>query len=314
MQLRHAIPKFLHGYFSTCNLSSKTRKAYQGDLKQFAQAMPARVRISAIRADALESWAAELQKRSYAAASIRRKFATLRVFFNYWVRKELLERSPLWLLRLDLARERKLPRILSAAEVRKLLKRARHEVGDSTEGPPGTIDPSFLALRNLAMLEVLFATGIRVGELAAIRLLDLSNRGATLLIRGKGARQRLALLSDRRSRQTLAEYTQRRQRLAVDTDALFLNVFEGPLSAQGIANVVTQLAERANLPQRVTPHMLRHSIATMLLQSGANLRIVQEFLGHASITTTQRYTHVSKDLLGKTLRRHHPNHRGLAEI
>lgn len=314
MRLNTAIEHFLSGYFSTCQRSDKTVRAYTTDLRQFREAFPARTTLASLRVEALERWAVTLRERGYASASIRRKFATLRVFLNYWVRRGRLERSPLWLLRLDLAKEKVLPRVLSTEDTRALLRRAKHELGRYPRRPTGRVDATFLALRNLAMVELLFATGIRVGELAALRVADFQRLDRSFLVRGKGARQRLALLADDRSQRILDLYADHRQSLPADHNALFVNHFGRPISTQGVANVVARLARNAGIERRVTPHMLRHTIATLLLRSGADIRVVQEFLGHASITTTQRYTHVTKRHLDVTLRRHHPNRRGLARL
>ncbi len=255
----------------------------------------------------LESWAAELKADDYASASIRRKFATLKVFFNYWVRRGVLDRSPVWKIRLDLAPEKMLTRVLSVEETRKLLRQAKKELGRFPRKLSTTADSTFLALRNLAIVELLFATGIRIGELAALRLKDFRPEERALTINGKGARQRLAVLPDSQSYRAVATYVEHRRRIAADSNALFLNSFQRPLSTQGAANIVSRLADEAGIRQRVTPHMLRHTVATLLLRNGADIRVVQEFLGHAAISTTQRYTHVSKDHLFSELQEHHPN-------
>jgi len=311
VQLKKAIDLFLEGYFSTCRRSEKTIQAYTIDLEQFETFLGARSRLERIEPEDLEGWAAELKEAGYASASIRRKFATLKVFFNYWVRKRRLERSPVWQIRLDLAPERVLPPVLTADEVRRLLRQAKRELGPFPRRLSTAADATFLALRNLAIVELLFTTGIRVGEMVALRRGDFRPEERAFTIRGKGSRQRLAILPDPRSLRALTTYADHRRHLAGDHDAFFLNVFERPLSTQGAANVVHRLAAAAGIPRRVTPHMLRHTVATLLLRNGADLRVVQEFLGHAAISTTQRYTHVTKEHLASKLVDHHPNLHGL---
>lgn len=318
MRLSEAVAEFHRGYFSTHRRSPRTQKAYAIDLEQFLAWLGDDRSLPGLTPDDLERWAAELKRRDYASSSIRRKFATLRVFLSYWVRKGVLERSPLWMIRLDLAPQRTLTRVLTVEEMRRLLAAAHRQVAGFEEaGGNGSrparrtrLDPSdkaFLAVRNVALIEVLFATGIRVGELVALRLCDYRDSESSLLIHGKGSRQRLAFLPDPRSRRAFRRYRSLRTRLSCDHQKLFVNTRGGELSAQGVAAVLTRLTHEAGLTRRITPHMLRHTVATFLLRNGANLRVVQEFLGHSSITTTERYTQVCREDLESALRTHHPN-------
>ena len=213
----------------------------------------------------------------------------------------------MWKIRLDLAPEKVLTRVLTLEETRKLLRQAKRELGRLPSKPSRTTNSKFLALRNLAMVELLFATGIRIGELTSLRTLDFRYDEKTFTICGKGAKQRLAILPDKHSLQTINSYFVHRVLIATDHDVLFINSLKGPLSTQGAANIISRLAHAAGIKQRVTPHMLRHTVATLLLRSGADIRVVQEFLGHATISTTQRYTHVSTEHLVYELQEHHPN-------
>lgn len=311
MQLKKAIDQFLEGYFSTCQRSEKTIQAYTIDLRQFREFLGGRPRLEKIGPDELERWAAELKEAGYASASIRRKFAALKVFFSFWVRRDVLTRSPLWRIRLDLAPEKVLTRVLSIQETKKLLQQAKKELGPLPRSASCTVDSTFLALRNLALVELLFTTGIRIGELTALRIFDFIPEEMIFTIKGKGARQRLAILPDIQSSRTLIAYVNRRLVIPTDHEYLFINSLERPLTSQGAASVVTRLAATAGITRRVTPHMLRHTVATLLLRNGADIRIVQEFLGHSAISTTQRYTHVSKEHLATELREYHPNIIGL---
>jgi site-specific recombinase XerD len=157
------------------------------------------------------------------------------------------------------------------------------------------------------MIETLFATGIRVGELASLTCKDWRDDEATFLIMGKGLRQRLALLPDERSQRALRAYLQHRVRMNLGHDALLVNAAGGRLSSQGVARVIAIAAKELDIKGRVTPHMIRHTVATLLLRCGADIRVVQELLGHSSIATTQRYTYVSKEHLFSTLKSLHPN-------
>lgn len=306
MLLQKAIDQFLDGYFSTCERRPNTVAAYRGDLGQFRRPLPRRQALESITPEAMEAWAQQLRKEGLAPASIRRKLAVLKIFFNYWVRKRVLDRSPLWLLRFDIGKIKPLTRTLTVDEARRLLRQAKREVGRPPKRPYGDVDGRFLALRNWALVELLLATGLRVGEATTLLLQDLILDQRTILVRGKGGRQRLALLTENTSFQAIAHYYHHRLAVQSVTESLFLNRRRGQLSAQGISTVLRELARAGGIQRRITPHMLRHTSATLLLQNGADLRIVQEFLGHASITTTQRYTHVTRTHLVATLRRCHP--------
>jgi integrase/recombinase XerD len=307
VQLSKAIDQFLEGYFSTCQRSEKTIQAYTIDLRQFREFLGGRPSLQRIGPDDLETWAAELKEAAYASASIRRKFAALKVFFNYWVRRGVLDRSPVWKIRLDLAPEKVLTRVLSVEETKKLLRQAKKELGRFPRKGSRATDSTFLALRNLTIVELLFATGIRIGELTALSLFDFHQDERSFTINGKGSRQRLAILPDRQSTRTINEYIEHRRIIGTEHEYLFINSLERPLTSQGAANIISRLAISAGIVQRVTPHMLRHTVATLLLKNGVDIRIVQEFLGHSTISTTQRYTHVSKEHLASVLKAQHPS-------
>jgi site-specific recombinase XerD len=308
MQMDEAVSAFLAGYFSTCKRSIKTQEAYRIDLGQLKMHLGAEAPLSGVGPDALECWATALQGTGYAAVSIRRKFATARVFFAYWVRKGELDKSPLWKIRLDLGREHVLPRSLTPADAKRFMEEAWRDAEVVACPAHSPADPGFLHLRNIAALEILFATGMRVGELVNLTLRDWGEDDQTFIVRGKGSRQRLAFLPDDRSFRAVQLYMTHRKAMNIGHEALFVNFAGKQISTQGISRVVAETASAAELTRKVTPHMIRHTVATLLLRYGADIRIVQEVLGHASIATTQRYTHVSKEHLFSALRARHPNH------
>jgi site-specific recombinase XerD len=308
VQVAYAVDGFLTGYFSTCSRSEKTKAAYKGDMAQFRTQFGSDTLLSAINTERLERWAKELQGRGYATVTIRRKFATARVFFSYWVRKGLLESSPLWKMRLDLVHERLLPRALSPSDAKRLIEQSWCCVDSSGSSIGSPRDPRFLAIRNVAAVEILFATGMRVGELVSLMCEDWHEDDSAFVVMGKGSRQRLAILPDERSQKALSMYLRNRKALNLGHDALLVNASGRRISTQGIAKVIATAAKESEIKNRVTPHMIRHTLGTLLLRCGADLRVVQEVLGHASIATTQRYTHISKEHLLSTLRTRHPNY------
>ncbi|HEY4640617.1 MAG TPA: tyrosine-type recombinase/integrase [Thermoanaerobaculia bacterium] len=295
LTLDEAVAQFLSGYFATNERSPKTVTAYTLDLAQFRAFARSKKRLSSVRPELIEEWAAALKGRGYKTASIRRKLASVRCFFAYWVRRRVIQYSPMSGLKIELAASRVLPNFLSLEEVSAILREAvrlREQRDD------------FLSIRNLAIIETMFATGMRVGELVSLRLSDLRLAERSVLIHGKGRRERLAFFVEPVSFTRIACYVTSRP--STSSDALFTNPSGAALSTQAVANIIRGLCSHAGITRRVTPHTFRHTVATLLLRNGADLRVVQELLGHASITMTQRYTHVVKEQMREALERAHP--------
>jgi integrase/recombinase XerD len=312
MQLRDACTEFLKGYFSTHDRSAKTKSAYESDLLQFQAFASAEREFTNLDGTTIERFAADLRQNRYSPASIRRKIVVLKVFCGYWVRKGLLLESPFWRVKLSIGRTEQLPRSLTEREMRALLLRAdqnRPGAFQSSQRPPeeSLAFGQYRAARNLALIDILFATGMRVGEVSTLNIDDFFENEGMFKIKGKGGRARLAFAVDKRSLQIQKDHLHARAQVDSQSSALFLNSSRKRLSTQGIANVVSQLRREAGIERHVTPHMLRHTVATLLLQNGVDIRVVQEFLGHASIATTQRYTHISKEHLIAVLQARHPS-------
>lgn len=317
MQLNQSCAKFVSGYFSTNDRAEKTKAAYRSDLMQFSEFAGEGVLLKSISGTLIERWSAHLRREGYSPTSIRRKMVVLKVFCSYWVRQGTLRESPFWRVKLSYGRVEQLPRALSAREMRKLLSQARKRdslavtaLNDGWETPSASLrvsSPEYRSLRNLALVDLLFATGLRVGEVSALNVQDFFIREALFRVKGKGGRDRLAVVVDEETLRIQRKYLEVRTQIETRTPALFLNSSGMRLTTQGIANVIARLREDAGIERHVTPHMLRHTVATLLLRNGVDIRIVQEFLGHASIATTQRYTHVTKEHLRGVLRKYHPS-------
>lgn len=317
MLLVQAIDEFYNGYFSTHERSAKTKVAYRSDLDQVAAYASKNLPLTSLDSAFIEKWAGHLRLSNYSPASMRRKMIVLKVFCSYWVRKGVLSESPFWRVKLSFGRVQLLPRALSEIEIRSLLAQAAHSQSALPVSRKGSVLSrpksltgalrSYRTLRNLALVDLLFATGMRVGEVSTLNLEDFSISEAVFRVRGKGGRDRLAFLVDEQSLQIQREHFQMRSHLESASTALFLNAAGGRLSTQGIANIISQFRKDAGIERHITPHMLRHTVATLLLRNGADIRVVQEFLGHASIVTTQRYTHVTKEHLVQVLRERHPS-------
>jgi integrase/recombinase XerD len=318
MRLSDATVEFLRGYFSTHERRKKTEAAYRSDLVQFLVFAGEEFDLPALDASVIESWAAQLRQEEYSPASIRRKMVVLKVFCSYWLRKGVLLESPFWRVKLSIGRIEQLPQALTEREIRSLLGRAWRNyltipVGqDGSEAIPHarnrkSSSRDYRALRDLALVDLLFATGMRVGEASALDVRDYFAREAVFRVQGKGGRDRLAFVVDEQTVQIQRAHIEARSLIRTDSPALFVNALGGRLSTQGITNVIAKLRRGARIKRHVTPHMLRHTVATLLLRNGVDIRVVQEFLGHASIATTQRYTHITKEHMLRVLRKRHPS-------
>ena len=234
-----------------------------------------------------------LKDLGLAATTIRRQVSALRTYYKFLVGEGVVTRDPSERIESP-KRWRTLPSVLTVADIERLL------------AAPNTDEP--LAIRDRALLEFAYATGVRVSELVGLTLQDILFKEGVARVFGKGAKERLVPVG-RRALGAVALYA-REIRPTLDNGvgrgALFLNARGGPLSRVGAWGVIKKMAKRAGLTKRVTPHTLRHTFATHLLEGGADLRAVQEMLGHADLSTTQLYTHVDRDYLRSVHKSYHP--------
>jgi integrase/recombinase XerD len=279
-------------------LSRNTLNAYRTDLLQYGEFLanhdldPLTVR-SADVADFLAELATGNGRPACSASTIHRKAACLRSFYKHLRRDELIAEDPTAVLSAP-RRAKKLPQVLNYSEVQKLLAAPR---GD---------EPT--ALRDRALLEVMYACGLRASETIGLELSDIDARQGFLRARGKGSKERLVPLG-RKAIAAISVYLRGgRPKLVGERheSKLFVNFRGGPLSRQGLYKIVQRHARAAGLGGQMSPHTLRHSFATHLLAGGCDLRAVQEMLGHADISTTQMYTHLSGEQLKEVYFRAHP--------
>jgi integrase/recombinase XerD len=279
-------------------LSRNTLNAYRTDLLQYGEFLAARdVDALAARPLDISEFLAHLAtgngRPACSAATIHRKTACLRSFYKHLRRDELIADDPTASLSAP-RRARKLPQVLNYSEVQKLLAAPR---GD---GPT--------TLRDRALLEVMYACGLRASETIGLDLADVELRQGFLRARGKGSKERIVPLG-RKAIAAVSVYRRSgRPKLVGERHEakLFVNFRGGPLSRQGLYKIVQRHARAAGLGGRMSPHTLRHSFATHLLAGGCDLRAVQEMLGHADISTTQMYTHLSGERLKEAYFEAHP--------
>ncbi len=279
--------------------SDHTVSAYGRDLVQFTATLPQKIVLGEIDSVHVRRYLVSLYGRN-SAATVNRKLSALRSFFKYLLREKHITGDPVSGIT-GPKPGKNFPIFLTVDEVFALLETPKKK-------------DRFMA-RDLAILELLYSTGMRVTELVTRDISNLDFESSMLRVRGKGKKERLvpvggpALDAVRKwlpMRDQLIADRARRGR-EVEKKALFLNVRGGRLTSRSVERLVKSYGERAGIPQTVTPHALRHSFATHLLEMGADLRSVQELLGHASLSTTQRYTHLTLDHLTEVYDKYHPN-------
>jgi integrase/recombinase XerC len=291
--VQEEIDAFLAALEGERGVSSHTLTGYGRDLRHFARFLSGeRVTVwSAVTPQIARRYVATMDRR-YARSSVSRRLSALRTFYKYLYREGMVSRNPLVLVGTP-KQPRRLPKFLTP-----------HEVAALLAAPDVT---TRIGLRDRALLEVLYATGLRVGELTSLRRGDLPSSDE-IRIMGKGRRERIVLLTSA-AQDALRRYVnEARPSLARHrvVDAVFLNARGGPLSDRGVRVIVDRHIRKVAFDRRISPHALRHTFATHLLDGGADLRSVQELLGHASLATTQIYTHVSRDWLKRVYDRSHP--------
>jgi integrase/recombinase XerD len=280
-------------------LAKNTVEAYSRDLVRLSEFLVAQSVASWEETETLHlrSYLSSLRRNGLSPRSIARHIVTVRRFYGFLETEGVINENPVPPFHLA-AGGRKLPQTLSSDDVRKLLDQPNPQ--------------ELLGVRDQAMLELLYATGLRVSELISLQMQQINFQGNFLTVKGKGSKVR-AVPFGKWARQKLLDYVKGARRQLAKGRAsvfVFINRSGRPLSRQGVWKLIRGHARAAGVDKRVTPHTLRHSFATHLLEGGADLRSVQSMLGHADISTTQIYTHVNGARLKEVHRRHHPRERG----
>jgi integrase/recombinase XerD len=300
---RHLIDSFLEMMSAERGAGANTLQAYARDLETYCQFL---ARKGAKAADAttadIRAWLAGVKAAGHAGSTQARRLSAVRQFHRFLYGEAIASTDPAAIIEAP-RRARPLPKTLSLREVDRLLAAARDRTASAT-GPA-----RLRALRLYCLIELLYATGLRVSELVALPLTAATTRDRFLIIRGKGGRERLVPLSEP-ARQAMIDYLAEVQATGNRQAGQWLfatHAGSGHLTRQHFALELKGLAAAANLdPQAVSPHVLRHAFASHLLAGGADLRTVQQLLGHADIATTQIYTHVLSQRLHDIVETHHP--------
>ncbi|HIJ89999.1 MAG: tyrosine recombinase XerC [Desulfobulbaceae bacterium] len=299
--LQDLLPRFGRWLSVEKGYSLKTVESYGLDLAEFAAFVGYEQDVRQIESRVVRSFVYLLNGKNK-GSSVARKLSALRTFFRHLLREGVIAHDPVAPIATP-KQEKHMPVFLTVDEVFTLME---------MPGPEDTF-----AFRDRAMLEILYSTGVRVAELAALDLERLDSEEGMLRVTGKGNRERLVPVG-RPALEALGQYLPQRTLLvreriargdAPENKAVFLNHRGLRLTTRSIERLVKHYAQRAGIAARVTPHALRHSFATHLLEMGADLRTVQELLGHVSLSTTQRYTHLNMDHLNEVYDRAHPKAR-----
>jgi integrase/recombinase XerD len=294
--MHNEVAEFLVYVSAERGLSNNTRLAYERDLAQFETFVRVRrLELAQVRLNHLRDFLAKLRSEELTPRSIARKVSALKQFFQFCLREGKVTANPAELLTV-VVKTKRLPKHLTIEESFQIIDAARGS-GDKP-------------IRDLAMMELWYATGCRVSELAQIELGDMDWKSGMVRLRGKGGRERWVPLSQEAVSACVAYRSTRhewiKQAGLVETSVFFLTDRMKPYSRQALWKWLQQLAKTAGITKKVWPHMIRHSFATHVLQGGADLRTVQELLGHRSISTTEMYTHLNVENLKTMQRKFHP--------
>jgi len=276
------------------NASPRTLVNYEHSLRAFRADCAGFITWHVCRADDFRAWLFVLMKREQARATVRLHFSALRSFYKFLMRRHALAVNPLADVQMPKA-ERKLPVVLTLKQVEELLALP-------LTLPKEKQAPAWVPARDAAILETFYSTGLRIHELVGINIEDIDPYNDTITVRGKGRKERVTLLGTHAAK-AVQHY---RHAAAVHSGPLFLSKLRTRITTQAVGDVLEKYLRKSSIQLHVTPHKLRHSFATHLLNNGADLRSVQELLGHASLSTTQIYTHVTTDRMKKVYDAAHP--------
>ena len=323
------VREFLEHLAQQRNFSSHTIRGYQADLVQFCQFLaggasplgdadadtdepPAEIeprqltrRLMATTPADVRAFLAALRNNEYSKSTVARKLATLRSFYKFLIRRGDVENSPVAAVRTP-KQDKRLPSCLDEAQVDALMTAP---LTAATSADPVA---RLLAARDTAILETIYSAGLRISELVGLNMEDIDIFGGTMRIRGKGKIERISPLGTK-AIEAMEEYLQQRRRVFPEgrgrsngAEAVFVNKSGDRITTRSVRRKLTKYFRQMGLPAGVTPHTLRHSFATHMLNRGADLRSVQELLGHKSISTTQIYTHLTTARLKQVYNKAHP--------
>lgn len=302
VQLIQEIKEYLYFCNMRKNLNQKTTKAYSIDLRQFYEYIVKNI-FPWQDKKSIETFIESMHNK-YKPKSVKRKIATLKSFFHYLEIEEKIALNPFHKIQVHYKEPFLLPKTISLNNIEKIIIFAynKHKVAN-------TLYNRKVTLRNVLLLELLFATGMRISELCSLTLSQFNFSDYIINIYGKGSKERLIQICNKNVQDLLNEYTNRFQNELKENEFFFINRLGNQLSEQSVRNMINHYSSEAGISQHITPHMFRHSFATLLLEEDVDIRYIQQMLGHSSITTTQIYTHTSTNKQRNILTTKHPRNK-----
>lgn len=297
------IDKYLDFCFYNKRLNNKTIKAYRIDLHQFI-VHAKNENIDKNIKHIIESYFSKLNI-NLKPSTIKRKYATLKAYFKYLEVEEIIDLNPFSKIRIKIHEEQKLPKIFSINTLESMLKTSYKLLSSDNKNNMNY----FTSISVVLIVELLFSTGMRVSELCNLKTNNIDLENCKLLIMGKGAKERMLYIANTNVQNIFRKFFFKRISLNSNTNFLFINRFGNRLSEQSVRCIIKNIAQQSGITQHITPHMFRHTLATSLLDSGVDCRHIQKILGHSSIKTTERYTHVSLEMQKNILFQRHPRNK-----
>jgi site-specific recombinase XerD len=303
MQIDQARRRYIRWLLATRDLSPHTIRAYGGDLASFERYMGADFEVREIDQDSVISFVEQQKDAALSPASLRRRAAALRGFCRWLLSRGLLVADPWNGVNLALGRSRRLPRILATHELDQLIEFLARAAHVDAGRPPDSraVEKKPHESTTLLAVALMVATGVRVNESVSIRCQDINLPGRALRLVGKGRRERQVFLPNDWIAGLTSAYIEARSSLGVEQSRLLFNLHFEPLTPPAMRSRLAKAARAAGLDTHVTPHMLRHTAATQLIEAGVDIRYIQRLLGHASLSTTEIYTHVSDHALHRVV-------------
>ncbi|HEX4836969.1 MAG TPA: tyrosine-type recombinase/integrase [Solirubrobacteraceae bacterium] len=283
------------------DLSPHTLRAYEADVLALEKHLGRQARVRRVNRDCLVSFVEWLRDEGLSPSSIRRRLAGVRGFCRWLLAHQLLEDDPLIGLTIPTGRRRALPRVIPAHEIDRLFRYLQRAALVTDQPRPMAIRARPHHTTTLLGVALMLTTGVRVHEVVGITCADIDLQAQSIRILGKGRRERQVFLSNSWLTGLTMMYLQVRSELGIRHQWLLFNSLYDPLTTQAMRSRLGKAADVAGLKLRITPHMLRHTAATQLMDAGVDIRYIQRLLGHASLTTTELYTHVSDSALKRVV-------------